>query len=190
MSAENLVASVQLYEPGMPIFVYDLGLTANQRQIVSSWTGVSLIAIDWTTLPAHMMQLKHCAWKPAVIKDAVERVDSVLYLDAGLELRWDLEPIKADMEEIGYWLILDKQNLEKFVHPSQYDALGVERGAFRNDVDDARITIHFIAHDDFIDRFQGATFDDRHEKIATGNTMRGTRSRNTVTTRGQKHCRQ
>ena len=133
-SAENLVASVQLYEPGMPIFVYDLGLTANQRQIVSSWTGVSLIAIDWTTLPAHMMQLKHCAWKPAVIKDAVERVDSVLYLDAGLELRWDLEPIKADMEEIGYWLILDKQNLEKFVHPSQYDALGVERGAFRNDV--------------------------------------------------------
>ena len=128
-SAENLVASVQVYEPHMAIFVYDLGLTADQRQIVASWSGVSLISIDWTKLPAHVMQLKHCAWKPAVIKDAAERVDSVIYLDAGLELRWDLETIKADMEESGQWLTLDKQPL-LIVHPTQYDALGVDRGVF------------------------------------------------------------
>jgi hypothetical protein len=133
-SVENLVASIQVYEPDMEIFVYDLGLTADQRDTVSSWAGVSLISIDWTQFPSHVVHRKIYAWKSAVIKDAVERVGSVVWLDAGIELRWDLAELMMnfDMGESGHWLILDKAILQNFVHPKQYDALGLERGVFDN----------------------------------------------------------
>lgn len=131
-SAENLVASIQVYEPDMEIFVYDLGLTADQRDTISSWAGVSLISIDWTQFPSHVVQRKIYAWKSAVIKDAVERVGSVVWIDAGIELRWDLAQISADFEvgESGHWLILEKGILQNFAHPKQYDALGLVRGVF------------------------------------------------------------
>jgi hypothetical protein len=129
-SVENLVASIQVYEPDMDIFVYDLGLTADQRDTVSSWAGVSLISIDWTQFPSHVVQRKIYAWKSAVIKDAVERVGSVIWIDAGIELRWDLAQISLDVGESGHWLILEKVILQNFAHPKQYDALGLERGVF------------------------------------------------------------
>ena len=40
---ENLIGSIQHFEPNMKVLLYDIGLSEDQRKSVSDWCGVSIL---------------------------------------------------------------------------------------------------------------------------------------------------
>jgi len=88
-----LVGSVHFWEKALPVVVYDIGLTPQERSEVRGWHGVALRTLPWSRHPPHVRDLFKYAWKPLAIADALSRCQGdtiMLYQDAGQELRQPL----------------------------------------------------------------------------------------------------
>ena len=93
----NFVGSAHFWAPHTTVLVYNLGLTAEQCAAVRTWKNVQL---QWeqgipASLPAHVHAGKQYAWKPIAIQDALKGFDTVLWLDAGCDLRAPLTGTRA-----------------------------------------------------------------------------------------------
>jgi hypothetical protein len=100
----NFVGSMHVWEPEMPIVVYDLGLHEEDRIEMACWRGVTVRRLDWAALPAHFQMLFNFAWKMAVIVDSLRHASAVIVLDAGAEIRRPLDGILLDLHRRGYWI--------------------------------------------------------------------------------------
>lgn len=89
----NVVASIQHFEPGHRIYVYDLGFTSEQRRLLSCLVDVRLLTFNFSNYPPHVTTLANYAWKLFVMNDHMEDPqfgmkdnDVVMWVDGGLEV--------------------------------------------------------------------------------------------------------
>ena len=84
----NLVGSVHYWSSATEIVIYDLGLDHRQLDEVGRWRNVRQVGgfLD-REIPDHCRKLRLYAWKPLVIEDAIRQHESVLWVDAGSDLR-------------------------------------------------------------------------------------------------------
>jgi hypothetical protein len=123
----NLVGSLHVYEPKIPIDIYNLGLTQRQVQVARYVHNINLIEFPFDDYPPHIRNLKIFAWKAAVIKEAVERRGCVLFLDAGMELRNFLSDLISKLAHHGAWFVQSHETIRNYVHPGTFRALALEK---------------------------------------------------------------
>ena len=110
------------------IAVFDLGLTPEQRTFLARVKKVSVYKLEIT----HPDLLKHFqtrpwnidngkmvrglyAWKPVVIKQALEMFPYILYLDAGTAVLKSLRDVFYYIQEKGYFLLQQPSEKKAFV---------------------------------------------------------------------------
>jgi hypothetical protein len=106
--ALNLVGSVQTHSNLFDrIFVYDLGMTRRQRQRLSGIDGVEVKPVT-----AFAVHWQACwSWKPWVWANAAQEADSVVYLDAGVEVLRSLHAINELIDKNGYFVVSQFESL-------------------------------------------------------------------------------
>lgn len=119
---QNLVASIQTWEPGATIRFYAMGEEGEEgfRDMVrdaSSWRSVQVlrvpdtIAIDGQihATPPHMKHARKYAFKPAVIWDALGEVGrkegAVFWIDAGAEIRRPVDGVREILRDTGFFSV-------------------------------------------------------------------------------------
>jgi hypothetical protein len=112
----NLVGSIHYWMPSTGVAVFNLGLDAPRLNDIAGWRNCHL---HWaaTGIPLevelrgarrrcrHLRDLKKYAWKPAALVEAVERYGSVLWLDAGSDLRGRIASVERILGEDGCFLV-------------------------------------------------------------------------------------
>ena len=97
----NLLGSVFLRFPDIDaILVYDLGMSLLERTILRGIKKVVLKQVP--EFCPHYLEIQHFAWKTAAICDALSYGNSVLWLDAGVEVQSSLEDLFLSIENDGY----------------------------------------------------------------------------------------
>jgi len=105
-SLANLIGSVHVWEPDLPIIVFDLGLEPGQRAQLQQCCAVTLRTFEWSRYPPHVRpQARTYAWKAALILQVVEEAPdrAVFYEDAGQELRAPLTAVYEAVQREGYF---------------------------------------------------------------------------------------
>lgn len=99
------------------IAVYDLGFTQDQKNYLNRIEKVRVYDVEmihkdllsmFLTNPQGKRVRGWYAWKPVIIKQALERFPFVLYLDAGCVVMRPLNDIFRYIQEKGYFLIRDQ----------------------------------------------------------------------------------
>jgi len=128
----NLVGSIHYWSEHTQVHIYDIGLTDRQREEVARWNNTTLIKnFLLGDLPCHCMKLKLYAWKPAVLQHAIQNNTSILWIDAGSDLRASPIEIFSILEKQGYFFVQgqDCDMTEKSVDAT-YNALHANRQNF------------------------------------------------------------
>ena len=113
----NLIGSIHYWAPECNIHVYDLGLTHEQKVAVQCWQRVSVSSYRPDGSLPHLLDVTKFAWKPLVIKDALEHNQVALWLDAGNEVRAPLNPFWDLLSAHGYVLLQGQDNdMTRFAH--------------------------------------------------------------------------
>ena len=122
---KNLVGSVHFWESSLPVIIYDMGLTEEERKEIRRWKDVSLRTLDWSKQPQHVRDLYTYAWKPLVIQDALSRCEQgmLLYQDAGQEIRQPLDQLKEIIKNEGFLFPGAGVPASTTAHPSTLRAL-------------------------------------------------------------------
>ena len=114
---KNLVGSIHRFdfENLGEIAVFDLGLTQAQRNQLKNMQKVSLHTVEIThpdiikqfvISRSGRLTIGHFAWKPVVIKQALEFFPYVLYMDAGLTVLKNLDGLFEHINIQGYFLVV------------------------------------------------------------------------------------
>jgi hypothetical protein len=110
----NLVGSIHFWMPETKIAIFNLGLEPDELQIVGSWRNCRMhwspsgppsrlrVARRWKSCP-HLRNLKWYAWKPPAIVEALQTYGTVLWIDAGCDLRSPLGRIEKVLDRDGYF---------------------------------------------------------------------------------------
>ena len=97
----NLLGSIFLRYPDVDaILVYDLGMSSIERTILKGIRKILLKQVP--EFCPHYLEIQHFAWKTAAICDALSYGNSVLWLDAGVEVQSSLEDLFLSIENDGY----------------------------------------------------------------------------------------
>ena len=111
---QNFIGSLHYFEPSAHLLVYDLSLTAKQRQALECMQSVTVADFPFHLYPKHVRNLYNYAWKLLMLELAFNTTsaDAVLLLDSGVELRRPnaLSDIKRHLVERGYWLTGQRSN--------------------------------------------------------------------------------
>ena len=105
---EALVQSIQFFVPRAQVVMWDLGLTAQQREQASSWCNATVLAFPFHKFRAHLRNLSTYAFKPLVLWWAylqLEKGDVVYWMDGRREIvgrGFDL--VYHDLRRDGLWL--------------------------------------------------------------------------------------
>ncbi len=112
----NFVGSVHYWMPGTKVAVFNLGLETKELDAVSAWRGCELrwagngppvnllVGGKWKYCP-HVRELKKYAWKPAALVEAVDAYGTVLWLDAGSDLRGSIDMVAEILAREGCFLV-------------------------------------------------------------------------------------
>ena len=114
---KNLIGSIHRFDFDHlgEIAVFDLGLTKVQRDQLKYMQKVSLRAVEIThpdilkqfvISPGGRLTVGHFAWKPVVIKQALELFPYILYLDAGLTVLKPLDDLFEFINKQGYFFLV------------------------------------------------------------------------------------
>jgi hypothetical protein len=149
---ENLIGSIHKFHPNIPTFIYDLGLTKEQGAQLQTFKNCLLYPFAFDQYPPHVRNVSNFAWKPLVIKLAMEQAavnsdtlrtrstsfDCIFYLDAGMEVRSNLGEIFNGLHRRGHWFVgatqggeaRQHEQLGHLVHKMQYQELGLPPNVF------------------------------------------------------------
>jgi len=114
---KNLIGSIHQFdfENLSEIAVFDLGLKSEQRAELKKMQKVSLHEVEIThpdilkefvISPGKRRTIGHFAWKPVVIKQALELFPYVLYLDAGVTVLKQLDDLFDCINQRGYFFLV------------------------------------------------------------------------------------
>ena len=112
----NLIGSIHKidFDNLGEIAVFDLGLTEKQKQQLAQIMRVRVYAVEMTNprLLEHVVTASNgrkvrgsFAWKPVIIKQALEKFPEILYLDAGTTVLKPLDYVFQYIHENGYFLM-------------------------------------------------------------------------------------
>ena len=127
----NFVGSMHTYAAGVPVLVYDLGLSAEQRLQMAEWQNVSVRAFPFDEYPQHVRNLFSYAWKILIhhraFSDLPSLASRVIVLDSGLELRSHiaLPRIAETLARQGYWLASQPNSIDRMAHPLTMQLLNI-----------------------------------------------------------------
>jgi hypothetical protein len=105
------------------IAVFDLGLTGNQRFILSHIDKVKVYSLEHPNpdllknfyIPnSSRPYLGWYAWKPAAIHQILKKYPYVIWLDSGCEIEYSLTPLFEHILETGYFLPLSSEESSVF----------------------------------------------------------------------------
>lgn len=118
----NLIASIHKVDFNYleEIAVFDLGMTADQEQELGRMQKVAVYKIQmthpdlltyFTTNPWNKKVRGWYAWKPVVLKQALERFPYLLYLDAGTLVLSSPNDLFKHIQQNGYFLLSVNHNI-------------------------------------------------------------------------------
>lgn len=123
----NFIGSAQRHAPGMPIVLYDVGLNDMERESANTWAGVTVQQMNWSSYGDHVTDVRIKAWKPFAIAHALSLFPSIIYQDAGQELRQGLDRVTALLDRDGYFFVIQQEkSLPSLVHPAMLERLSVD----------------------------------------------------------------
>jgi len=150
--------------PRTRIAVFDLGLTAQELNEVSSWRGCELrwsgdgppteLCIDgqWKSTP-HLRELQKYAWKPPAILEAVEDYGTVLWLDAGCDIRGSLDVVADILAKDGYFFVQGQDtDMTALLHPDCAERLGLQAADFADKASFAGSAQGYVSGSTVVDR--------------------------------------
>ena len=120
-SITNLIVSVQIWAPGLPVVIVDMGLSENQRSSLLQNPGVSFEKFDHPEFSNMYFQDLNSfspAWKPLIIAKLLKKYDAVIVQDAEQEFRHSLTIILNLLKDDGYFFV--KQTRKKRVSLSAH----------------------------------------------------------------------
>ena len=130
----NLIGSLHKtnYESLEQVAVFDLGLTQKEIDTLKSIDKVSVYSLQKThpdqlkyfTLPTGQRWFGWYAWKPVIIKQALDMFPSVLWLDAGTTVLKPLDALFEYINSTGYFIctIGNEHDNGKWRHPVGWSA--------------------------------------------------------------------
>jgi hypothetical protein len=124
----HLLESLDRYEPGTRVVVYDLGLAPKTAQTFRR-QGRHLVPFRFKDYPAHVhpQRLKTYAWKPAMVHEVWLKYGlPLLYLDAGDLVHERLDRVRAEMARVGFYSPHSPGTIEEWCHPLTISALAIE----------------------------------------------------------------
>ena len=84
--AQDMIASVQYHLPNTRLIVYDLGLSEEQRETLSSYCNVELRLFKFEEYPPHVRTLSFYSWKPLIAKKLSEEFEVFMYGDSSVRV--------------------------------------------------------------------------------------------------------
>lgn len=118
--AVNLVGSLKRNSDVFDrIEVFDLGLSAHQRRLLDAIPDVVIREVQPST--PHWSQC--FTWKPWAWMQI--KGDRVFWLDAGATVLRSLDRVLAKIDELGYFLVSQGNELRDIVPPDYFDAYGL-----------------------------------------------------------------
>ena len=124
----NLLFSLDRYEPATRVIVYDLGLASVTRDILRRQRR-TVVPFRYHDYPPHIRleTIRNCAWKPALVRDAMQREGlPLLYLDAGNLVHAPLVKIRRELATTGFYSPVSPHDVKKWTHPGTLAAMQVE----------------------------------------------------------------
>mmetsp|Transcript_17686 Transcript_17686/g.58214 ORF Transcript_17686/g.58214 Transcript_17686/m.58214 type:complete len:434 (-) Transcript_17686:263-1564(-) len=124
----NFVGSVHRHHPRVKIFLYDLGLNDMERENSFAWKNVELMGLQWDKLGAHVQNKRWKAWKPFVLSDALQRVENVIFQDAGQVVQQPIDLAWSLIQRDGYFFTIQQERaLPNFVHPKMFGEMNISQ---------------------------------------------------------------
>ncbi|CAH1791158.1 unnamed protein product [Owenia fusiformis] len=131
---KELVGSMHYWEPTIKVAIYDLGLTKIQLAEIKTWCNVVVHDLP-KQMPEHILHQprKMYAWKPYVVFDSFERYHSILFSDAGSNIRGPLSKIKELLYKDGYFFVQGQDlDMTEKSHEGMYKYFNEKKGDFKN----------------------------------------------------------
>ena len=113
---KNLIGSIHRFDAKNlgEIAVFDLGMTAAQRAELNTMWKVHVYDVEmvhpqllepFVTAPWGRVARGYFAWKPVLMKQALDMFPYFFYLDAGISILRSMEDLFAHIREQGYFLL-------------------------------------------------------------------------------------
>eukprot|EP00944_MAST-04C_sp_MAST-4C-sp1_P002950 g2950.t1 len=128
---KNLVGSIHVWEPSLSIYVYDLGLTTDEKSKILKWRNCHIRSLKnlTTRVPEHVYDVSTYAFKILIIQDMLLQFANVLYIDAGSVLLRPLDIVREQLQRKGYFFLPQTSDAfpwpnKKYHHPNTLKLVG------------------------------------------------------------------
>jgi len=125
----NLLLSLEYFEQAAHVVVWDLGLTAEEREELEEeregLEALELRRFPFEAHPPHVaMAARSYAWKPIAVAEVMhDRGGAVLWLDAGDLVHAPLRRARGVLEREGFWSPASSGTVRRWTHPATLAAL-------------------------------------------------------------------
>jgi hypothetical protein len=135
---QSLLWTISKFEPSAHVFVYDLGLSVDEHaETIHSLlplTNSKIRSFDFTKYPPHFSLVENAgrmAFRPTVLAEiahelsAAGQTSSLLWLDAGCQLREPLATIKAIIRQQSVYSPCAPGSIANCLYPAAHSSLSV-----------------------------------------------------------------
>ena len=84
--AQDMIASVQKFLPSTKLIVYDLGLSAEEKEKVQQYRNIEVRPFVFEKYPPHTKNLETYAWKTFIIEEITSEYEVVFWGDASVRV--------------------------------------------------------------------------------------------------------
>uniref|UniRef100_A0A1B0D3X2 Uncharacterized protein n=2 Tax=Phlebotomus papatasi TaxID=29031 RepID=A0A1B0D3X2_PHLPP len=124
--------------PNEPLLIYDLGLSDEDFRGISGFCNsskCSVISYDLRLYPSHVMDEEMHAFRPLLIKDALMRTHTVLFIENSVRMRGsshDLHDLLKIVNESGSGVLgwVTRQAVSARTHPKMFEYFQVTKESF------------------------------------------------------------
>lgn len=134
----NLLTSINKYEPKIEVVIVDIGLTEKQIVFLKNNFNYKIKKFNFNNFPIFFKdhdldgKLGSYAWKaPALFNEFYESEKNIIYLDAGCELRKNLNFLKFIILKNGFYSPESSNNIEYWTHPNTLKIMKAEKSLLR-----------------------------------------------------------
>lgn len=129
----NFIGSVQVFAPGTPIHVYDLGLAEGEvAQLRTICQVASISKVEFGAYPPIVAKMGEFGWKTVIENDAADRLACFSLQDSGQELHNTVAPLLNELGNvsIGVWMVIQGSFPDSYTHPAVLAYFNMTRGQF------------------------------------------------------------